>query len=288
MAPKKTLGLILIALFCTGCAASLVKQYGKHEAVQTLQKDTTWEGVIEVRGAIFVPAGVTLLIRPGTIVRFAGKQSIHDELKRHDIIDGAGIKVEGRILAKGTASLPIFFTSAEVSPARGDWDKLLINKSRGSVFSHCFIEYADYGFHAHFAEVLVEHSTIRHNNEGFRLGESRFTINRCRIEQNFSRGINFRTSQNLITNNLITGNGVGIFLYEGTQASTIARNNITDNRDYGLRLGDFHSNDVKLHDNWWGTADGLLIAQRIWDGADEPGTGLALVKPRQSPWELNE
>ena len=276
---------VIFLTFFLGCAGGLVKVIGKPKTTIVLSKDTTWEGVVVIEGPVFIPKGITLSIKPGTIVRFNRRRAGGDELKRHDIIDGTGLKVEGRILAIGSASLPIFFTSNQKEPQAGDWDKILINHSRGSVFDHCYVEFADFAFHAHFAEVVVKNSVIRFNNEGFRIGESHFTITRNKIEFNRSRGINFRSSRNDIFRNDITDNEVGIFLYENNQKSVIKENNFANNKDYDLRLGDFHTQDIELKNNWWGTINQREIAVKIWDKADDEAVGKAFIQPATQPWE---
>jgi len=83
---------------------------------------------------IEVGNGATLTIDPGCVVRFDA---------------GAGIRCgdssEGAVVAKGTSSGPIFFTSNAAAPAPGDWKGLAFSEGTlpATELSCCTIEYAD-------------------------------------------------------------------------------------------------------------------------------------------------
>ncbi len=78
---------------------------------------STWTGVVSVPGSIDVPAGSSLTIRPGTVVQMAG---------------GAGLNVQGTLLAQGTAAAPIIFTSAADRPKPGDWQYIALDQPSAS------------------------------------------------------------------------------------------------------------------------------------------------------------
>jgi len=75
----------------------------------------TWSGVIKLDGWVYVQNGATLTINPGTVIRGAS---------------GACLVVErgGKIMAEGTASSPIVFTSmnAAGNRASNDWAGVII------------------------------------------------------------------------------------------------------------------------------------------------------------------
>lgn len=71
-----------------------------------LTEDTLWSGAVQVEGMVTVSAQATLTIKPGTVVRFGAD---------------SGILVLGRIVARGSAELPIIFTSIYSEPAPSDW-----------------------------------------------------------------------------------------------------------------------------------------------------------------------
>ncbi len=90
-------------------------------ANRTLKKDT----VYVLRGLVYVPADYTLTIEPGTVIKGAGPE-----------LDPTGksmagtliIERRGKIMAKGTATQPIVFTSAKATGQRaaGDWGGLVL------------------------------------------------------------------------------------------------------------------------------------------------------------------
>lgn len=87
-----------------------------------------------VTGAATVPAGETLIIEPGVVVMFAGAAS--------------GLGVKGTLVATGTSTAPIRFTSAQESKSSGDWAGIrFFPESNGtsSLLRHCIIEYAGSG-----------------------------------------------------------------------------------------------------------------------------------------------
>jgi hypothetical protein len=77
----------------------------------------------------------------------------------------------------------------------------------------------------------------------------------------------------LVVNNTISQNAVGVFL----NASPVSVcNNIEDNYEYNLRIGD---RDVNFTSNWWGTTDSQAINQSICDFKNNSALGIANVVP---------
>jgi hypothetical protein len=86
--------------------------------------NTTWSGVILLQNKIYVKGNVTLTIAPGTIIR-------GDLATQGSLIVTKGSK----LIAEGTASSPIVFTSNEAvgSRAEGDWGGVvLLGKARNN------------------------------------------------------------------------------------------------------------------------------------------------------------
>ena len=91
---------------------------------------TTWlaaESPYVVSGDVTVNPGIRLEIEPGVEVAFDGNYAIH---------------VRGTLIAIGTESLPIRFTSNQPSPAAGDW-AMLDFRAEGEygVMEHTIVEY---------------------------------------------------------------------------------------------------------------------------------------------------
>jgi hypothetical protein len=89
----------------------------------------------------------------------------------------------------------------------------------------------------------------------------------------------------IINGNTITRNEVGIFVRERGGGLTIKDNNIVDNLEYGIRSGDFNTEDINAASNWWGRVN---PADAIYDGRKEPGIGVVRFDPRRSePFEID-
>ena len=303
---------IIAMLAGAGVCGAATQKIGK----ETLAKDTTWTGEVEITGDIHVPAGVTLTILPGTTVRFHKIGAGSD--RNLFGIDSpyypqAEIIVTGRLIARGTAERPILFTSAEPAPQPADWAALNFLGSEGNVVENCRIEYAYNGVHAHGAQVLITHNTFVKNavaisvkKEDEAVGTPGFgisadiTVTGNLIEDN-KGGINVRISKAVITRNTIrgnkffgiwikgkcegeisrneiTGNQKGIFFYKAG-GMTIKDNNIFGNIDYNLAIADEQEKDVPAAGNWFGMVDRAKIEELVFDGTADPSLARIVIEP---------
>lgn len=84
---------------------------------------TLWEGQVLMDGDVTVPAGRTLVLAPGTVVKVAGRHT--------------ALIVEGELVALGTAAAPVVITSAHDDlggalagssgdPQPGDWEQIRV------------------------------------------------------------------------------------------------------------------------------------------------------------------
>ena len=272
------LGLCFCAIsvsILSGCAASANPPRDTAAPPGTIW---TWQGERRIAGFIEIPAGVTLLLAPGTTLRFAFAD------RDGDGIGDAGLHVLGRIEADGTPTAPIVFTSAETDPQPGDWQGLVFDNSKDNLFTESRFEYAQHALHAHFSSARLERCRLERNIEGTRLGNSRFTIEHCLVRGNVSKGLNFFGCSNSIRRNLITGNADGVFLFETDTESVVEANNIAGNQRYDVRLGDFYRGGKRFGENWFGTTDLAAIRERIFDGNDDPGLGPLEFTPSPAPF----
>lgn len=95
-----------------------------------IDKDTVVEAGCNVRVAepVVIDKGATLRIEAGARIAFA-------KGARVDVLDGALVVV-------GEATKPVTFTSAEASPAAGDWGGIAIaSKKPGTSFTHAVVEH---------------------------------------------------------------------------------------------------------------------------------------------------
>jgi len=171
---------------------------------QTLLSDTVWDGTVLVDGILTVPVGVTLEIRPGSVVRFTRNDSNGDQIGEHEIF------VQGTFLALGSATAPVLFTSAAAQPKAGDWGAInMMASEQDNRLEHCVVEYAYRGFHAHFARSRLSDSEFRHNTRGAQFQESTVSIERCRFLDNLN-GLQFRDSAVELHDTRIAGNYWGL------------------------------------------------------------------------------
>jgi hypothetical protein len=107
-------GAAAMLLAAGGAEAQVTTISGEITSDRTLTRDQTYV----LQGAVFVRAPATLFIEPGTTI--VGESASNGTL----IIDRGA-----KLLAKGTAELPIVFTSDQPvgSRARGDWGGLILN-----------------------------------------------------------------------------------------------------------------------------------------------------------------
>jgi parallel beta-helix repeat protein len=94
--------------------------------------------------------------------------------------------------------------------------------------------------------------------------------------ENNSIGIRAYLGNAVIRDNTIRKNEVGIFVREKGGGLLITNNNIHNNSDYGIRVGDFNNENVNARGNWWG---GVEPSGVIFDEKNEPGIGAVLVDP---------
>ena len=226
--------------------------------LQTIPSDVIWRGVIAVSQPVTVLSGAELSVAPETTVEFS---------------EGAGMLVKGRLIAKGQIDRKIRFTSDRRQGA-GDWDEIQLEYATGSIISNCIFEYATWGLHSHFTNLVVSDSYFANNFGGMRFRSGPAEIRDSTFENN-SIGIRAYIGNAVIRGNTIKKNETGIFVREKGGGLVISGNNIHDNSNYGIRVGDFNTEDVNARGNWWGGEP----SSAIFDERNEPGIGKVIYEP---------
>lgn len=107
-------GLVIAAVSVTSAMAQ-----NSIDVTSNITTNTTWtsDKMVNLKGFIFVEPGATLTIEPGTIIK-------GDSINKSTLIIQRGAK----IMAQGTPTRPIVFTSASAKGTRkrGDWGGLVI------------------------------------------------------------------------------------------------------------------------------------------------------------------
>ncbi len=227
--------LLILLLLLPLPAQALIQYQGEN----SLYQDTIWEGEVLIDGILTVAMGVTLEIRPGTVVRFTRFDSNSDQIGEHEIF------IQGRLLARGTAEEPILFTSAAQDPRPGDWGALnmIMSEEGQNLLENCIVEYAYRGFHSHFSKAQLNHNLFRFNQRGAQFQESEVVIDNSIFTQNFN-GLQFRDSTVVMRNSKVQNNQWGIrAVYVNLRLENCQ---ITGNRTNGISLRD---SDFNLRGN---------------------------------------
>lgn len=293
--------LLSLGMLGSACAEPLVLEKG------IIDKDTVWEGEVLLKADVEVAKGVTLTIKPGTIVMFEkiksfGPMKLYED-KTH-AFPRIEIIVKGKIIARGTSDNMIFFSSVAPTPASGDWGAINLLNSKDNVIEYCDFSYAHTAIHAHGGQVAVSHCNFHDN--GVAVGcknikdfevKSLFTVENNMIRGNgmgllFGGGSVMNAKHNEITDNALFGvyakkgsaksiikynnisrNGKGVLFWAVAEGFKISENNIADNKDYNMSIMEGTSVDVDASNNWWGTSDERVIKEKIMDKDEEEALG---------------
>ena len=251
------------------------------EVSGSVSEDTLWETGKEyyVTEDVIVESGVTLTIQPDVWVLF----------KKESQSDYYGITVEGTLLADGgDSTTAILFTSGAPEWARkpGDWRGIEVEASSdsSSVIRYCRIAYANVGIKADRSSPRVSYCvvqqcadtgilfngsvwgavlgcTVRENAIGIRFELVKDgVIERCTVVENEDKGIECKTSSPDIEDNLMRGNGWGIYCHFGASPG-IRWNTLVDQRTGEIRqfvdsFSEITDNLIVQH-----TGDGIVIDQ---------------------------
>jgi len=123
-----------------------------------LSEDSQWQGAIQVNGMVTVAAKATLTIMPGTVVRFG---------------PDSGILVLGRIVAKGTAELPILLTSYYLQPVPADWYGIVLTgTAKKNIFEQLQLQGAEAAIYAKSSSLELKQLRIDNSSSGLIFADS--------------------------------------------------------------------------------------------------------------------
>lgn len=213
----------------------------------------TWSKEVVLREQVLVEKEATLYVAPGTHIRvdIQGNPGDEDALK--------ALSVRGRLIIDGTEQMPVLVSGRE------GWGEIFMEDAE-AVVRHVSVENATWAFHIHGGFTLIEKSNISRNEGGIRTFRAGMYIRESRLTEN-RVGIRYWEGGPVVRASIIAGNRVGIFFREGN-SSALFRDNIIDNREYNLKIGDFASGLPDLRNNFWGTDDDKEISDKIFDGRE--------------------
>jgi len=200
---------------------------GRRVADVTIDTDTTWSTNQSFSENVYVDAGVTLTINPGVTVQFA---------------EGYGLYVNGNLVAIGTNSQPITFTSP--SPP-DNYYGIFGNPGSDMVFNHCIVDYAgqQIGPDTYTAGITVQGLFSVQNcafsnsallNIGIMVSSNASIISNTFADSSLIGAIIYNVSNLVITDNVFQNELNGVLL-SGTTQGLVSNNEFT-NGLFGLSV----------------------------------------------------
>ena len=159
-----------------------------------ISENTTWARDIYIMGDVTVDSGVTLTINPKVRVYFALSDCEESGIDRNR----CELIVNGKLVAEGTETDSIYFTSARIEPERNDWYGIRFTSSDTSSLDYVSLKYAKNGIsYEQNSVAMVVNSSISNNETGVSAAQSAPTIKKCNINDN-SSGIYCSNCTNVI------------------------------------------------------------------------------------------
>ncbi|MFZ2634165.1 MAG: hypothetical protein WA017_17375 [Desulfosalsimonadaceae bacterium] len=187
MVVKIKYALMFIIIFSFSSASFAATIVGGHISQDTIWTNAGSPYIIDHDEGLYVNEGSTLIIKPGVRVEAYG----------------GWLRVDGQLLARGTAENPIIFTSAYADPEPVDWTGINFSETAiGAIYS-------DTG--EYVAGSIIEYSTIELSIYGIKADESAPFLSHVTI-QNCTEGLSLNniTSMHIQNSNFIKNNSLAI------------------------------------------------------------------------------
>lgn len=203
---------------------------------------------VEILQPVVVRPGATLTLPPGTTLKFA---------------QGAGLIVEGALVAEGTPLRPIHLTSilengGGEAPVPGSWSGLtLVNNTNATRLSHVWIRYGNGLTAQGGTPSLTSIFAVRNAGQGLRAtGNANIALSDSYLAHN-DRGVTAADAARVtVTGSVLTGNTLKAAEQSGGATLTLAG-------------------------NWWGATNAAAIAALVSGTVDASGplTGEPVLAP---------
>ena len=167
---------------------------------------TTWSGIVELTGDVWVTSTGTLTILSGTTVK--SSPNVDDQIHgRHTSRIEIIVEPGGTLMAEGTSSNHILFTSRRSEPKQsGDW----------------------YGLRVQSNNVTLRYCDIDYGKDAIRVERGVPLIQNCSFTMNEFSGVTFAVSGSLSNCTMSANIGWGI-VFEESPTVTITSSSITNN-----------------------------------------------------------
>ncbi len=230
----------------------------------SITTDTTWDlagSPYWIQDAVTVDAGVTLTIDPGVEVKFRKDLVMH-------------LYVYGTLIAEGTPSQIINFTSNATSPGMKDWGNIWIYSTGSASLKYINVTYGNIGVYMYFSpDVTVENSTFLYCERGVKIngGGNNYVANNTLSYNKIA--VQFEDSQNsiVINNTLSLSSTVGVYSTNSLN-NKIYHNRILNNAAQAMddSTGNIWNNNYPSGGNYW--SDWSPGTPDLYDGAITPQT----------------
>jgi len=165
---------------------------------------TVWEKEVTVTEDTLVPLGVTLTVRPGTVIKISPAETTKTDPEF--ISPLTEITVRGRIIVEGSVQSPVRFISAEAGKVN-EWAGILIDGGE-ALIKNCSISGADSALYLIDGNLTALGVTLADNRHGATLSgkKSSVIIKNSRISSNDYGIIIITETEPTLTGTTITGN----------------------------------------------------------------------------------
>ena len=229
-------------------------------------------------GSIYIPAGSTLGIQPGAVLKGTGSSYWYGK--------GTGLEVEGILTAVGTVEDPIIFTSinddsyagdtnnngSATLPSAGDWTRLLIANGGSATFEQVLIRYAGGGVYGQSQESIRNNGTL--------------SLLNTTLEYSADTALRMNDGTLFVLSSQFINNPTGILLGTTTIGAEILDSDFLMNStglNFGGNFAPEINNCIFEGNTAWGlyNSTGIMVtAEYNWwgnaSGPNPPGTGDAI------------
>lgn len=232
-----------------------------------ITENTTWSpenGVVIIGPGVTVMPGVTLTIEPGTILKSG--------ISSHGMV--FWLEILGTLVAEGTASEPIYFTSIKDDSVGGD------TNGDGDDTIPQMLDWVGIVFRE-AAVGSVKHSTVRyagsfaggHTSGLSNLGGTVF-IENSSFENNFQSDILQSTGSLAVASSTFDRDNIAIRIMGGNLIATPGNNFATTSSVENLS-----ATEVDMRNNWWGSVTGPQPIDKVGQAEGSFIYGLILYEP---------
>ena len=314
------LSLLLVILFsCAKDKSEITSSNGEDIYTELTGIISKSDSPFYIKGPTRVPKGKNLIIKPGVTILFKAADIDSGDFWWHDsTIDVGFLRVDGKLIAKGTQTDSIIFTKNSLNE-NDYWGVIYFSETAdpSSIISFSIIEYASSILDIEsrvsgecitcwFSSITIKNNLIQNNYScGISLSNSESIIEH-NIIKNCYFGI--RTiwdfnqneySQHLIQNNIILKNKfIGIDIYESNPL--LINNTICFNDRYGMRVG-YIQNLKSLNNIIWGNKEAQIYIDSDasinlsysdieggWPGAGNIDSDPLFINPQNDDYHLSD